>query len=721
MMKMGNKIIILGIVWVVLLSAMIGTASALSNSGGGDWKYYKEITIKENSGRSLMGYQVLLELNPANFPAKAKSDGSDLRFEDGNGKELNYWIEDWDFGAKEAKIWVKVPSISVNGETKIKMYYGNPSASSASDKEATMNFLETGQLTLSSTIDDDVVETINLEHNYNDPAVVSYIATRGGGQSIDTRIRNVGRDNFEIFEEEPDNEPHRAETNNWIVAESGSWIGIDGQLRIEAGTHSTDSFHTGGYFGGDTVSFSKSFSSTPSLLATLNTYNNGAFMSTHTHGLSSTDFLVGQEAAETGISASTETIGWIAFSRDSGTNDGISYEVGYHPEDNDYDGVSNSAESVFYSFGGNPSLVIQGSTPTGVNGYWARGAGTFSDTSANFYAEEDQVSDTDRSHADCGFSWAAFYTQGSITVHKYTSPEPTYTIGSEESSSQKTPPTPPSGKIKAVWLYNPDKYNTSTLMPDLKSAGINSIFLSTDVNDIWKYERFVKSAHENGIKVHAMILEDPRCALKENHASSIKAVDTVLDYNDKSLAKFDGINIDTEPYVDLDLEQVWQDYITLLEAIHEKTAGKTVLSADIPRWYDEGKIKDIAPNVDFFTIMAYDSGGAGWNTASKIEDTVASEMGAIRDEDSKAVIGIGVHEGFEDKRAVEKCVDNLYKYYSGDSAFSGVSIFKYESHSGLSGVPEVPTGEEKGIPGFEEVFAIVGLLAAAYLLRRRDK
>ena len=221
--------------------------------------------------------------------------------------------------------------------------------------------------------------------------------------------------------------------------------------------------------------------------------------------------------------------------------------------------------------------------------------------------------------------------------------------------------------------------------------------------------------------MHAMILEDPRCALKENHAKSLEAVEKVLDYNKKSLAKFDGINIDIEPYVDLDLEQVWQDYITLLEAIHDKTAGKTVLSVDIPGWYDESKIKDIAPNVDFFVIMAYDSGGEGWNTASEIEDAVASEMGTIRGEGSKAVIGIGVHEGFEDKGEVEKCVDELYKYYSADSAFSGVSIFKYESYSGLAGVPEVsvPTGEEKGIPGFEAVFGGAGLLAVAYLLRRR--
>ena len=34
---------------------------------------------------------------------------------------------------------------------------------------------------------------------------------------------------------------------------------------------------------------------------------------------------------------------------------------------------------------------------------------------------------------------------------------------------------------------------------------------------------------------------------------------------------------------------------------------------------------------------------------------------------------------------------------------------------------EVPTGEEKGIPGFEAIFSITGLLAVTYVLRRRDK
>jgi hypothetical protein len=73
------KLVALGIV-LVLLASGIGTVSAFSNSGDGDWKYYKDITVKENSRETLTNFQVLVELNPSNFPANAKSDGSDLRF-----------------------------------------------------------------------------------------------------------------------------------------------------------------------------------------------------------------------------------------------------------------------------------------------------------------------------------------------------------------------------------------------------------------------------------------------------------------------------------------------------------------------------------------------------------------------------------------------------------------------------------------------------------------
>ena len=137
--KMNIKVVAFSLVIGLVFSA--GVASALSNSGGGDWDYYREITIKENSRNALSDYQVLVDLNPSNFLDKAKMDGSDLRFAE-DGKELSYWIEDYNAGAKTAKIWVKVPSIPANGEAKIKMYYGNEKAGSVSDGDKVFEFFD---------------------------------------------------------------------------------------------------------------------------------------------------------------------------------------------------------------------------------------------------------------------------------------------------------------------------------------------------------------------------------------------------------------------------------------------------------------------------------------------------------------------------------------------------------------------------------------------------
>ncbi len=91
------------IVLIIILCGMFGTASALSDSGGANWEYSKEINIQENSGKMLADYQVLIKLDSSNFDFdQAKSDGSDIRFTLG-GVELPYWIEKWDRGVQMKK------------------------------------------------------------------------------------------------------------------------------------------------------------------------------------------------------------------------------------------------------------------------------------------------------------------------------------------------------------------------------------------------------------------------------------------------------------------------------------------------------------------------------------------------------------------------------------------------------------------------------------------
>ena len=107
------------------------------------FKYRRAITITEQSGNDLTDFQVLIELNSTNFNFEhAQTNGEDIRFTDANGNLLSYWIEEWDSVNKKAKVWVKVPSIPANSSVEIYMYYGNPSASSASNGDATFEFFD---------------------------------------------------------------------------------------------------------------------------------------------------------------------------------------------------------------------------------------------------------------------------------------------------------------------------------------------------------------------------------------------------------------------------------------------------------------------------------------------------------------------------------------------------------------------------------------------------
>ncbi len=89
MKNMGGPKLLFVVALTLLILASTGAAVSLSNSGGGNWQNYMEITIKEKSGSTLTDYQISVQMSGGNFPA--------------------------------------------NGDSKIVMYYGNPAATGASD------------------------------------------------------------------------------------------------------------------------------------------------------------------------------------------------------------------------------------------------------------------------------------------------------------------------------------------------------------------------------------------------------------------------------------------------------------------------------------------------------------------------------------------------------------------------------------------------------------
>jgi hypothetical protein len=98
------------------------------------WSYRRPVTITNTQANDLTDYQVLVTVDTASLIAagKMKDDGSDIRFTDSDGVTLlPYWVEG-PINASNTKVWVKVPQIPANGTKTIYLYYGNPNAQSES-------------------------------------------------------------------------------------------------------------------------------------------------------------------------------------------------------------------------------------------------------------------------------------------------------------------------------------------------------------------------------------------------------------------------------------------------------------------------------------------------------------------------------------------------------------------------------------------------------------
>lgn len=102
------------------------------------FQYRRKVTIQNRASESLSDYQVRIELTPSNFDySKVRDDGYDIRFTAQDGTSLSFYRQTWSKGGTSV-FWVKVPSIPAGGSVVIHMYYGNPSASDASDPSSTM-------------------------------------------------------------------------------------------------------------------------------------------------------------------------------------------------------------------------------------------------------------------------------------------------------------------------------------------------------------------------------------------------------------------------------------------------------------------------------------------------------------------------------------------------------------------------------------------------------
>ncbi len=351
-------------------------------------------------------YDMLIKVNGTNYDMNGDYE---LQLE-----ELNVYFEknQLDFEAE-----ISLDS-SVESSSDVKLYYSYKTNTTQPVDLLIWNY---------DLIKWDTIDTSNYD-SFSEQYFTITNAYYDGNYDVLIRVNgtnyNVG-DDFDLQLEElkiyVENLGHSSETVGYIIMEAGAWELPDG-LKVEAGTITTGSNHTNGdTFGGDTVYFTQAFVSTPVVLHSLNTYNNGDFKTSIAHSVTKNNFTVQQECGRDKSTTSVETIGWIAVKAAmTGTINGVRYETDWN-YDGTADGVGDpDSHTITYTpswLRSTPIVVISqmSANDPSKQGSYARSDGTHTSATHEVYAEEDRDDkSSSRSHPDETFGYWAF--ESSVTA-----------------------------------------------------------------------------------------------------------------------------------------------------------------------------------------------------------------------------------------------------------------------------------------------------------------
>lgn len=722
---MAKRSTVCGITSLFLIFLLTGCAlGAINNTWNlstseNSWNFSQEIVVTENAGKTLQGYPVPVSLNSSNFNfSEAKNDGSDIRFLSGD-RTLNYWIETWDPENKEALIWVRLPSLPANKTGKILMRYGNPDAEAMSNGEKTFDFFD------------------NFEGNNLNELKWNTESAGGGLVEVKDGICNVAAPKVHAYDSSMIYSKKSFEINSMFVVK---------RMKVTTGTDTRGPVLRQGFI--DQIDSRKNEIKHETELANESRVNLGTTYRKQKNTLHDvTDVNVPEgEWYVSGIAwyeeNSTRKVSWFKNGvRDSkmdfASNDYITnfpmrvylYAASYQDASKntgymavDYVFVRKFVEAeptvkVISVHGedevSSESTFEENSVNLPKNNYGDNFENNSGNNSENAFENSSQSGTLSEPQA----------AQGSELNSETSAPERVAQAQENLSQNEIGSPDPLFPEydvhISGIRLSSPYRFDFPALVEELNSSGIDTIFLSVDSKDVWQYERFVKMAHEEGISVHAVLLENINCTENGADDTCQGLLDTILGYNEKSLAPFDGIDIYVNSSAGEGYKESSIDYRTLFETANKEAEENVSISASLPLNYNASRIEETAPFVDFFIIRAYPSEIEGLNSVPGIVDTVALEMGEIRGAGSRGIIEVSVEEGFKDKFSIQELFAGLSDYYSSDPAFLGVSVFNYDTYTAL---PRTEPDEKSfPIPGFKALpVLLAGLGAFALLKIKRD-
>jgi len=137
-----------------ILLALVPSVQLVSAGWLSGWNYRRAVTVTAGSSGMPADYQLRIVIDTASLisAGKMRSDGGDIRFTKGDGTTLlSYWVESG-INTSSTVVWVKDPdSLSANASHTLYLYYGNPSATSASNGNAVFEFFD--------DFDDGIIDT----------------------------------------------------------------------------------------------------------------------------------------------------------------------------------------------------------------------------------------------------------------------------------------------------------------------------------------------------------------------------------------------------------------------------------------------------------------------------------------------------------------------------------------------------------------------------------
>jgi len=268
-----------------------------------------------------------------------------------------------------------------------------------------------------------------------------------------------------------------------------------------------------------------------------------------------------------------------------------------------------------------------------------------------------------------------------------------------------------------VWKLNPvdNLIDRQKLFDFCKHAAISTLYIympAIDSDKTDKLAQFLKQAHEVNIKVEALD-GATAWAFKNGHGECLNWIKQILEYNKSRPAneRFDGISLDTEPYVtpqwQSNRQGVCDDFLSLLKKTREliDSYNQNVrLGAAVPTLYadiDDGVFeKAIFDYVDYVALMDY------YDNARRITEEGKKHLEIADIMNKKVVVGvetqdlIALNQGersftfFEEGWAeMERALGQVKEEFKNHPSFEGFAIHCDYSYMALQNGRNAPTAQ----------------------------